>query len=113
MEEITLNNDEKKTEQEFLEMAQDCMKRISDKNKELETLKIVIHNIETKIAEVYGCYKKLTKFINDIGEVDPTIDFLLREVDVDLHNLLFHKSENYNNANFTITMNDLLEGIID
>jgi hypothetical protein len=114
MEEITLNNEEKKTEQEFLEMAEDCMKRISDKNKELERLRFELHSYKSKIAEVYGCYKKLTKFIHDIGEVDTTIDFLLREVEIDLHNLLFHKKEMDNNQiNFSISINDLMEGIID
>lgn len=114
MEEITLNNEEKKTEQEFLEMAEDCMKRISNKNKELDRLKFKLHSYKSKIAEVYGCYKKLTNFIHELGEVDPTIDFLLREVELDLHNLLFNKKEMDNNQlNFSISISDIMEGMND
>tara|TARA_A100000171_G_C2096098_1_gene127158 strand:- start:74 stop:415 length:342 start_codon:yes stop_codon:yes gene_type:complete len=113
MEEITLNNNENKTEQEFLEMAKDCMERISNKNKEIDTYKLKIQDYELKLAEIYGCYRKLTKFINEIGEADNTIEFLIREIEYDLYSLVFNKQQKTNNVNFTFTINDIMEGMVD
>lgn len=92
MEEITLN-EEKKTEQEFLEMAKDCMERIESKNHEIKTLQQDIHNIESQMCEVYGCFRKLSKYVEGITEIDPAIDFLMREINHDLHQMVFHRKK--------------------
>jgi len=105
MEEITLNNNDNKTEAEFLEMANDCMERISQKNNEIKRYKDEIHNIESRLCEIYGCYKKLSKYIDGISEIDTNIDFLMREIENDLHHIIFHRDKPQTNFNFVINFN--------
>lgn len=107
MEKIDLNNDEQKTEQEFLEMAKDCMERINQKNQEIKAIKNLYGVTQEKIAEVFGCYRKLKKYIIDLCQVDSTLDFLIREIEMDLHNIIF-KQPQYE-ITYTMDIADLEE----
>jgi|TARA_R100001440_G_scaffold773_1_gene2513 vacuolar-type H+-ATPase subunit I/STV1 len=89
MEKIDLNNHGGKTEQEFLEMARDCMERINQKNQEIKEIKNLYGVTQEKVAEIFGCYKKLKRYIINLCQVDSTLDFLIREIESDLHNIIF------------------------
>ena len=93
MEKIDLNNRGGKTEQEFLEMAKDCMERINQKNNEIKLIKNQYSVNQEKVAEIYGCYKKLKKYIINLCQVDSTLDFLIREIEMDLHNIIFKQPQ--------------------
>ena len=93
MEKIDLNNTNGKTEQEFLEMAKDCMERINQKNQEIKEIKNLYGVTQEKVAEVYGCYKKLKKYISNLCRVDSNLDFLIREIEMDLHNIIFKQPQ--------------------
>lgn len=97
------NNEENITEQKFLEMAKDCMERINQKNQEIKEVKKEKLAVISKIIEIYGCYKKLSKYIYHLAHMDSTIDFLIREIDADLHELIVPKPSI--NLNFDVSLN--------
>lgn len=86
MKEISINNNI--TENDYLELGKDCMNRIAEKNKEIDTLKKKIIKKKIKAIEIFGCFKKLEKFIGALTQIDSNIDFLIREIDCDLYELI-------------------------
>ena len=102
MEEIHLNQN--RTEYEFLNMAQDCMERITSKNQEIKECKMKYQLTLSKVAEIYGCYQKLKRYIVALANIDSNIDFLINEIDYDLFNVLFNESKENDNVPFRVNI---------
>ena len=90
MEEIQL---ERKTENEFLEMARDCAMRIEDKNKEILDIKEKLKHNKKKICEIYGCFQKVDKYLHQITELDPLLNYLTEEIKKDFELLIMDEKE--------------------
>ncbi len=82
-----------KTEQDYLDLAKDCMERIRIKNKEIQSIKKILHQNKLQLTEVYGCYRKLLKYVGQLSSIDTTIDFLMREIEIDLQSMIFTRPE--------------------
>ena len=78
-----------KTEQDYLDLAKDCMERIRIKNKEIQSIKKILHQNKLQLTEVYGCYRKLLKYVGQLSSIDTTIDFLMREIEIDLQSMCY------------------------
>ena len=103
MKEITLNNKDI-TENDYLELGKDCMKRIAEKNKEIDELKKKLVKRSIKAIETFGCFRKLEKFIGALSQIDPNIDFLIREIGSDLYQLVNDEID-VNKMNLPFTVN--------
>jgi len=81
------------TEKEYLEMAQDCKNRIEEKNNELIRKNKEIHNIKCKLTEIFGLFRKLKKIFIGISQIDSNIGWFFDEINRDLHDILFPELE--------------------
>ena len=97
MEEIQL---ERKTENEFLEMARDCAVRIDEKNKEIHDIKEKLRYNRKKICELYGCFCKIDKYLHQITELDPLLNYLTEEIKKDFELLVMEEKEKKYNIVF-------------
>lgn len=107
------NNPDKVTEQQFLDMAKDCMERVNQKNQEIKMIKKQREALISKVIEIYGCYKKLTKYIYHLSHIDETIDFLVREIDSDLREILYSKPPVNIEVDLTLNIETLPEDTDD
>lgn len=77
------------TEKDYLEMAEDCKNRIEEKNNELKRKDKEIHNIKCKLTEIFGLFRKLKKIFIGISQIDKNIGWIFEEINQDLHDILF------------------------
>ncbi len=85
-----------KTEMDYLEMANDCMKRIEGKDKEILKWKTEYMLIKKEFGNIYGLIRSLNQYLEDCSpdvSYEPVVEFLLCDIRRISREVLFESEE--------------------
>ena len=85
-----------KTEMDYLEMANDCMKRLEAKDKEIVKWKTDYMLIKKEFSIIYGLIRSLNQYLEDCSPdmcFEPVIEYLINDIRRITREILFEPEE--------------------
>tara|TARA_R110001592_G_scaffold358285_1_gene662893 strand:+ start:337 stop:687 length:351 start_codon:yes stop_codon:yes gene_type:complete len=105
-----------KTENDYLEMANDCKNRLEERDKQINKWKTDFMLIKKEVGVIYGIIRSLNQYLEDCSPdicFDPIVEYLMNEIRRLTREVLFEEEEKRLGISTTEEFRLIVENLVE